>query len=113
MSRINFSLGCAEHEKCFITSGPGLGVDCDGSYKFIISALILFVVLRFKVTAAVTGCVIITVGIVFCVLSVMQNSYHWRTEHNRAAKGLPVYELPSGKQDGVEGPAARELSTLV
>ena len=24
MSRINFSLSCAEHEKCFITSGSGL-----------------------------------------------------------------------------------------
>ena len=76
------------------------------------SALVLFIILRFKLTPAITGCVIISAGVVFCVLSVMQNSYHWRLENNRAAERLPVYDLPPVRQDGGKE-LGRELSTLV
>ena len=81
-------------------------------YSVVVSALILFIVLRFKVTPAITGCVIISAGILFCVLSVMQNFYQWRIENSRAAEGLPVYELPPVRQDGAKE-LGRELSTLV
>ena len=79
----------------------------------IISALILYVILKFTTAAAITAMVILIVGSIFCVLSLIQNSYHWRLERSRAMKGLPVYDCALYRKDGKDAAKAKELSTLV
>ncbi|KAK3588781.1 hypothetical protein CHS0354_011988 [Potamilus streckersoni] len=78
---------------------------------FLVS-LVLYIIMRFRLTPAITACVILCVGILFCILSVMQNTYHWRVEKTRALEGLPVYDISIPKTD-VKGRTAKELSTLV
>lgn len=88
-------------------------------YGFFVSvpvfllALTLYVVLQFTKAAAVTAIVILLVGGVFCVLSLVQNSYHWRRERSRAHRGLPVFDCVSNKHSKNEKAFAKELSTLV
>ncbi|XP_060592927.1 uncharacterized protein LOC132747540 [Ruditapes philippinarum] len=79
---------------------------------FLIS-LILYVILKFTTAAAITAMVMLIVGSVFCVLSVIQNTYHWRLERSRALKGLPVFDCVLYGKDGKESATGKELSTLV
>ncbi|XP_053406327.1 uncharacterized protein LOC123565893 [Mercenaria mercenaria] len=79
---------------------------------FLIS-LILYVILKFTTAAAITAMVILIMGSVFCVLSLIQNSYHWRLERSRAVKGLPVFDCVTFRTDGKEAGSGKELSTLV
>ena len=53
--------------------------------------MVLVVILKLHTGPAVTSAVVLGVGGLFCVLSVMQNLYHWRLEKTRADDGLPVY----------------------
>ncbi|XP_071115788.1 transmembrane protein 221-like [Haliotis cracherodii] len=78
-------------------------------------ALMLFAIMKLKTTPALTSSVILGAGILFCILSVMQNSYHWRAEKSRADEGLPVYETSphSHKTAGEVNVPRNELSTLV
>ncbi|XP_060082761.1 uncharacterized protein LOC132562054 [Ylistrum balloti] len=74
--------------------------------------LILFVVLRLDSTPAVTATVIMSIGVLFGILSVMQNIYHWHYEISRAADGLPVYDTNLQKSLQERKPR-NELNTLV
>ncbi|XP_069137579.1 uncharacterized protein [Argopecten irradians] len=74
--------------------------------------LILFVVLKLDSTPAVTATVIMSLGVLFGILSVMQNTYHWHYEISRAADGLPVYDTNLQKSLQERKPR-NELNTLV
>ncbi len=80
-----------------------------------VSALILFVMVKFRPGPALSSTIILGAGILFCVLSVVQNSYHWRVEKTRADEGLPVYQakLHSLKTAPEVTLPRNELSTLV
>lgn len=56
------------------------------------SDTIVLLMLRVTYSQTLVAGVIMGLGVLFCVLSVMQNCYHWRVEKNRADEGLPVYD---------------------
>ncbi|KAJ8304760.1 hypothetical protein KUTeg_018343 [Tegillarca granosa] len=76
------------------------------------AAIMLYIVLRYKTTPAVTSIIIISIGFIFCILSVMQNTYQWRAELVAAEEGRPVYDSKSNKTSAKLG-HENKLSTLV
>ncbi|XP_050401947.1 uncharacterized protein LOC126818528 [Patella vulgata] len=77
-------------------------------------ALALFIVMKFRSTAALACTVILGISLLFCILSVMQNTYHWRVEKSRSDDGLPVYDGRTSRNRTVAMAINRnELSTLV
>ncbi|XP_041374561.1 uncharacterized protein LOC121387486 [Gigantopelta aegis] len=80
------------------------------SIPVLIIVLILHMLLRHHPTPALTACIILGLGLVFCILSVMQNMYHWRTEKGRMNDGVPVYNMAQPREPVVP---RNELSTLV
>ncbi|KAK7115784.1 uncharacterized protein [Littorina saxatilis] len=54
-------------------------------------ALVLVVVVKLHPGPALTSSVVIGVGGLFCILSVMQNLYHWRVEKTRADEGRSAF----------------------
>ncbi|KAL4235656.1 hypothetical protein ACF0H5_004051 [Mactra antiquata] len=77
------------------------------SIPVFLVCLMLYVILQFSSVAAITSIVILIVGGIFCILSLIQNFYHWRMERSRAISGLPVFDLCTAP------PVGKELSTLV
>ncbi|ESO88344.1 hypothetical protein LOTGIDRAFT_165785 [Lottia gigantea] len=77
-------------------------------------ALALYILMKFRSTAALSCIIILCICVLFCVLSVMQNIYHWRVEKSRSDEGLPVYDghVSSGRTVSM-AVNRHELSTLV
>lgn len=73
--------------------------------------IVMYVLMKFKSSPALVSTVVLGLGILFCVLSVMQNTYHWRLEKSRADGGLPVFERSKNNVE-ISNPR-NELSTLV
>nr|KAG5703658.1 hypothetical protein BaRGS_002532 [Batillaria attramentaria] len=75
-------------------------------------ALMLAILLKLTPGPALTSCVMLGVGVLFCVLSVMQNVYHWRVEKARADDRLPVYETQFVDQKAKEKKKKRKVETV-
>ena len=69
----------------------GEGASFNLTVWLLVTALVLVVVVKLHPGPALTSAVVMGVGGLFCVLSVMQNLYHWRVEKTRADEGLPAY----------------------
>lgn len=82
------------------------------SLPLFLLSIMLYIVLRYKTTPAVTSIIIISIGFIFCILSVMQNTYQWRAELVAAEEGRPVYDSKSNKTAAKLG-HENKLSTLV
>lgn len=82
------------------------------SLPLFLLSIMLYIVLRYKTTPAVTSIIIISIGFIFCILSVMQNTYQWRAELVAAEEGRPVYDSKSNKTSAKLG-HENKLSTLV
>ncbi|XP_055864953.1 uncharacterized protein LOC106079629 isoform X1 [Biomphalaria glabrata] len=81
---------------------------------FIIDVALLLVLLIPHRQAIVSG-LILGVGVLFCLLILIQNCYHWRLEKSRAESGLPVYDSYFSFPKGLHNSPRKqpELCTLV
>lgn len=73
--------------------------------------VICYVLMRMRSTPAITAAVILSLGILLCCLSIVQNVYHWQDEICRANDGLPVYDVIHSHTG--QSQHKKELNTLV
>ncbi|KAH9492121.1 hypothetical protein Btru_027008 [Bulinus truncatus] len=81
---------------------------------FLLDVALLLVLITPHRQAVVSG-LILGVGILFSLLILMQNCYHWRVEKSRAESGLPVYDSYFSFSRGPSNSPRKqaELCTLV
>ncbi|XP_074650456.1 uncharacterized protein LOC141905488 [Tubulanus polymorphus] len=85
------------------------------SIPITIIAMILYMLMEFNMISAIIGSVVLAIGIIFCLFSMVHDTYFWCQEKKRAFNNEPIYDNPMMFCEGGGGIPGKknELSTLV